>query len=69
MSSEATTPVPAPVPSPERRTRSLAELAAEQGIAGPQDFDALFGTGADLWPDDADFEAYLASLRESRRTG
>jgi hypothetical protein len=69
MSSEATTPVPAPVPSPERRTRSLAELAAEQGLTGPQDFDALFGAGAELWPDDDDFEAYLARLRASRRIG
>ena len=49
--------------------RSLAELAAEQGIAGPQDTDALFGAGADLWDDDADFETFLAGLRESRRTG
>jgi hypothetical protein len=69
MSSEITTPAPAPIPSPERRTRTLAELAAEQGLTVPQDFDALFGAGSDLWPDDADFEAYLASLRESRRTG
>jgi hypothetical protein len=52
----------------ERGTRSLAELAAAQGITGPQDFDALFGAGTDLWDDDKDFEAFLASLRESRRT-
>jgi hypothetical protein len=59
----------AAVTDPERRTRSLAELAAEQGVTGPQDVDALFGAGADLWRDDADFEAFLAGLRESRRTG
>jgi hypothetical protein len=69
MSSDTTKPAPALVPTPERRTRSMAELAAEQGVIGPQDFDALFGAGADLWPNDADFEAYLVSLRESRQTG
>jgi hypothetical protein len=67
ISSEATTPLP--IPGPERRTPSLAELAAEQGLSGPQDFDAIFGAGCDLWSDDADFEAYLADLRVSRRTG
>ncbi len=51
-----------PVPGPERRTQSLAELAADQGVAGPQDFDALFGAGADLWEDDDDFETFLANL-------
>ncbi|HJT78554.1 MAG TPA: hypothetical protein VJ739_15220 [Gemmataceae bacterium] len=69
MSRDSTTPTPIPLPAPERRTRSLAELAAEQGLAGPQDLDALFGAGADLWDDDDDFEAFLAGLRESRRTG
>jgi hypothetical protein len=69
MSRDTTTPTPARLPAPERRTRSLAELAAEQGLTGPQDFDALLGAGADLWDDDADFEAFLAGLRESRRTG
>jgi hypothetical protein len=55
--------------SADRRTRSLAELAAVQGVIGPQDFDALFGAGSELWDDDVDFEAFLAGLRESRRTG
>jgi hypothetical protein len=69
MNRDTTTPAPAPVPAPERRTRSLAELAAEQGLTGPQDLDTLLGAGADLWDDDAEFEAFLADLRESRRTG
>ncbi len=68
-STERRTPPSGAVPHPERHTRSLAELAAQQGVTGPQDLDAIFGAGADLWPDDADFEAFLASLRESRRAG
>ncbi len=54
---------PSPKPGEERRTKSLAELAALQGITRPQDFEALFGAGADLWNDDADFQAFLAALR------
>ena len=69
MSRDPTTPTPSPLPAPERRTRTLAELAADQGLTGPQDLDALVGAGADLWDGDADFEAFLAGLRESRRTG
>jgi hypothetical protein len=70
MTPEATTPksVTGPLPS-ERRNRTLTELAAAQGIHGPQDFDAVYGAGADLWDNDADFEALQAALRESRRTG
>jgi hypothetical protein len=52
-----------------RRTKTLAELAAEQGISGPQDFDALVGSGADLWNDDRDFENFLSSLHEARQNG
>jgi hypothetical protein len=69
MSRDSTTPTPAPLPAPERRTRSLAELAAVQGLTGPQDLDALLGAGANLWDAAADFEAFLAALRESRRIG
>ena len=53
----------------ERQAKSLSELAAEQGITGPQDYRALVGAGADLWDTDADFEKFVADLRESRRTG
>ncbi|MFL5241123.1 MAG: hypothetical protein ACJ8FY_03365 [Gemmataceae bacterium] len=59
-------PKPAPL---ERRNFTLAELAAAQGINGPQDFEALCGAGADLWENHADFEAFQSALRESRRTG
>jgi hypothetical protein len=69
MRSDTPTPTPAPLPAPQRLARSLAELAAAQGVTGPQDLDALLGAGADLWHDDADFEAFLAGLRESRCAG
>ena len=58
-----------PATAVERNRKSLAELAASQGIGGPQDFDALFGAGADLWDNDTDFDAFLHDTRESRRTG
>jgi hypothetical protein len=70
MTPETAAPDSVPKPLPlERRNRTLAELAAAQGINGPQDFNALFGAGADLWDDDADFEAFQAAVRQSRRTG
>jgi hypothetical protein len=47
------------------RAKSIDELMAEQGITGPQDLDAL--AAPDLWDDDAEFERFLAWLRESRR--
>ena len=49
--------------------KTLAELAAEQGIAPITDFDVRLGQGRDLWTDDAEFDAFLARLRESRREG
>jgi hypothetical protein len=52
-----------------RKAKSLAELAAQQGITVPQDFDALFGAGAKLWKSDAEFEKFVADLREARRKG
>jgi hypothetical protein len=69
MNSESTTPISMFGLAPERQTRTLAELAVQQGLTCPQDFDALFGAGSDLWLDEADFDAYLADLRESRREG
>jgi hypothetical protein len=50
------------------RTKTIAELAAEQGVPLIADFDALFGEGKDLWSDE-EFETFLTDLRESRREG
>jgi hypothetical protein len=58
-----------PAPSDLGRRKTIDELAAEQGVSIPQNLDDLLGAGADLWADDAEFDAFLASLRESRRTG
>jgi len=70
MIPEASSPVSVNEPSlREWRSRTLAELAAAQGIDGPQDFEALCGAGADLWVNDADFEAFQSALLESRRIG
>jgi hypothetical protein len=70
MTPDANAPNSVNRPSPlERRNRTLPELAAAQGIRGPQDFDALNGAGADLWDSDTDFDEFQAALRESRRTG
>jgi hypothetical protein len=36
--------------------------------AGPvDDFEALLGTGNDLWADDAEFEAFLTALQRWRK--
>ena len=51
------------------QAKTLAELAAEQGVNLFPDFDALLGQGKDLWADDAEFDAFLTDLRESRRGG
>jgi hypothetical protein len=65
--------VPATVPSGtgvgSERPRSLDELIAEQGVKPLERFEDLFGAGADLWSDEAEFEQFLESIRESRRTG
>jgi hypothetical protein len=51
------------------RPRPLDELIAEQGVKPLERFEDLFGAGADLWSDEAEFEHFLEGLRESRRTG
>ena len=48
------------------RTKTIAELAAEQGIPLIPNYEALVGQGKDLWSDE-EFEAWLKDLREARR--
>jgi len=70
MSHDAKAPTTSPpVKGDGWRSKTLAELMAEQGVNGPQDPDSLSGDGADYWADDAEFEQFLAWLRESRREG
>ena len=48
-------------------TKTVAELAAEQGIPLVPNYEALVGQGEDLWSDDKELEAFLKDLREARR--
>lgn len=48
-------------------TKSLEQLAAEQGVAPIKDLEEVLGRGGDLWKDDAEFEAFLTALHERRR--
>jgi hypothetical protein len=75
MNTDTQPPTPPPVAPPGAdadrgwRSKTLAEIMAEQGITGPQDLDALIGAGEDLWADDAEFEQFLAYVHQSRREG
>ena len=42
--------------------KSADALAIEQGVAASATFDRMFGGGAQLWADDAEFEAFVADL-------
>lgn len=56
-------------PAGSWRVKTLDELAREQGVAFPQDKQAMLGAGADLWDSEEDFEAFLAGIYERRRAG
>lgn len=47
--------------------RSLDERIAEQGVAQTATFEHLLGRGAELWLDDAEFDAFLHHLRAIRQ--
>jgi hypothetical protein len=51
------------------RTKSLEQLAAEQGVRPVVRVEELMGHGAELWADDAEFERFMTWLRECRRLG
>jgi hypothetical protein len=40
--------------------KTLEELAEEQGVQSPVDFEDVFGKAAALWESDEDFETFLA---------
>ncbi|MBI4870902.1 MAG: hypothetical protein HY814_04985, partial [Candidatus Riflebacteria bacterium] len=44
------------------RVKTLDELAGEQGIAFPQDKQAMLGAGTELWDSTEDFHAFLAGI-------
>ncbi len=47
--------------------KTAEELAAEQGIDGPQDLDGLIGDGAELWDTDEEFDEFLRGIEARRR--
>lgn len=57
--------VPA-VPSDFWESRSIDELAEEQGIDAPQPFDEMIGAAADLWDDEENFEHFVKGSWECR---
>lgn len=49
--------------------KTLEELAAEQGVHPIERLEEILGRGANLWRDEAEWEAFLSALRESRQKG
>ncbi len=60
------TPPPSHLGGNDRAPKSLDELIAEQGVAETATFERLLGSAAELWADDAEFDAYLQHLRAIR---
>ena len=56
------------VPTDFWEWRSIDELAREQGIDAPQQFDEMIGAGGDLWDDEEDFESFVNGVCEHRHT-
>jgi hypothetical protein len=52
-----------------RRERTLERLAVEQGVCPISKLEDVLGRGAALWRDDAEFEAFLVAVNESRQKG
>ncbi len=50
-------------------TKTLEELAAEQGVRAIEHLEEVLGKGSDLWRDDREVEAFLTDLRERRQKG
>ncbi len=66
MATKPTTAVSA-IPLPERPSKSIEELAAEQGVQIPQNLDGLLGAGSKLCDSDADFDKFLCWLNDINR--
>ncbi len=57
------------VPADFWESKTLEELAAEQGVSPIERLEEVFGRGADLWRDEAEWEAFLSALPESQQKG
>ena len=51
------------------RVPVVDELAAEQGIAAPQQLDEIIGVAAELWDDERDFDSFVEGIHERRGEG
>jgi hypothetical protein len=47
-------------------SKTLEELAAEQGVNPIGRLEEILGRGARLWRTEAEWEAFLSALRETR---
>ncbi len=56
-----------PNPASFWKERTIDELAAEQGVAGPQSLDRLMGQGSDLWGSEREFSEFVDAIRARRR--
>ena len=51
------------------QSKTLEQLAAEQGIRPIARLEEVLGRTGELWKDDADVDAFLLALRERRQKG
>ena len=49
--------------------KSIAELAAEQGVRLEGQLERILGAGADLWASDEEFEGFVRGIYDRRREG
>ena len=49
--------------------KSIAELAAEQGVRLEGQLERIMGAGVNLWASDEDFEGFLQGIYDRRRGG
>jgi uncharacterized protein (DUF2384 family) len=49
--------------------KSIAELAAEQGVRLDGQLERIMGAGADLWASDKEFEGFVQGIYDRRREG
>ncbi len=56
-----------PNPASFWKERTIEELAAEQGVAGPQSLDELMGQGSVLWGSEREFDEFVDAIQARRR--
>ena len=48
------------------RSRTIDEIAAQQGVGVPQSLDQVIGAAADLWEDDGDCDRFVQGIHDRR---